>query len=205
MDNDDRGNSTKKKVEPIDSEKHSPYLMSSDSDLVQIEDPILSLKGVSFIPICICPDCGERTSILWQKNRGRLRDWAAYHEEIHTIICSNTKCLREYEPNYVIQMPDGIPILTKSELLSEMVSWFRTVDREERNIDLELNEDEILTWDRFYKKVPDWQEHIPIELFTNILRYTPPNDLEGVLLGRPAIPLFGGYFFPKSSGNSETY
>ncbi|WP_010414808.1 hypothetical protein [Leptospira inadai] len=179
--------------------------MSSDSDLIHVEDPILSLKGVSFIPVCICPDCGERTPILWQKNRGRLRDWAAYHEEIHTIICSNAKCLREYEPNYAIRIPDGVPILTKSELLNEMVSWFRRVDREERSIDLELNEDEILTWDRFYKKVPDWQEHIPIELFTNILRYTPPNDLEGVLLGRPAIPLFGGFFFPKSLGNSETY
>ncbi|TGK22364.1 hypothetical protein EHO61_00865 [Leptospira fluminis] len=186
------GDYTEKKSGISDPERDSPYLTFPDESLS--EEPILSIKGISFIPVYVCPKCRKTVSVLWKKGRGRLRDWATFREEVRTILCTNEDCRNTFLPDYAIRFSASIPILSKLELLNEMKSWF--YDRTGKSVDFGPDVRPSLTWDPFSELVPDWQDHISLELFANILRYTPPIDLEAVLLGRPKVLLFGGYSPP---------
>lgn len=175
-------------------EPSSDYLIQESISYLPKEAPILSLKGVTLTPVCICPVCGVSGKTPWNKSRGRLRDWAAFLEEIREITCSNESCQTKYSPKYLLEFPKGISILNKSNLLNSLKSWFEEFSGREIVWEEEEGSDS-LHWDPFFQSVPTWSDHIPAYLFTNILRYTPPKDLEGILLGRKGIPLFGGFKF----------
>ncbi|TGK07665.1 hypothetical protein EHO59_06080 [Leptospira semungkisensis] len=173
-------------------ETQSPYFTRESGLPLLKEAPILSLKGISLTPICVCPQCGSENKTPWAKSRGRLRDWAAFLEEVRFVVCTNESCMANFTLGYLLEFPKGTITLNKSNLLKAMVSWFEEFSGQP----LPLAEDgdtEDLRWDPFFHAVPNWADHIPITLFTNILRYTPPKDLEGILLGRKGISLFGGF------------
>ncbi|EPG64119.1 hypothetical protein [Leptospira wolffii] len=174
-----------------DSEKTSPYLTKNSVAFIPKEPPILSLKGVTLTPVCTCPECGADNKTPWSKSRGRLRDWAAFLEEVQEIICTNESCTRRFVHTYFFEFPLGIAILNKSAVLKQMLIWFETESGQPVSMGSE-DDDMKLLWDPFFESIPDWADHIPLSLFTNILIYTPPEDLEGVLLGRRGTPLFGG-------------
>ncbi|MGJ4745139.1 hypothetical protein ACQV5M_02155 [Leptospira sp. SA-E8] len=168
------------------------YLIQEPNSYPFKEAPILSLKGVTLTPVCICPECGVISKTPWSKSRGRLRDWAAFLEEVRYIICSNESCQTKFPQKYLLDFPKGISILNKSNLLHSLKSWFEEFSGREI-VWAEEEGSDSLHWDPFFQAVPNWADHIPVHLFVNILRYTPPKDLEGILLGRKGIPLFGGF------------
>lgn len=175
-------------------EPSSDYLIQESISYPSKEAPILSFKGVTLTPVCICPECGVSSKTPWYKSRGRLRDWAAFLEEVRYIICSNESCRTKYSQKYLLDFPKGVSILNKSNLLHSLKSWFEEFSGKE--IILAEEEDSAgLFWDPFFQSVPNWADHIPTHLFANILRYTPPKDLEGILLGRKGILIFGGFKF----------
>ncbi|MGJ4786869.1 hypothetical protein EHQ52_10510 [Leptospira koniambonensis] len=175
-------------------EPSSDYLIQESISYPSKEAPILSLKGVTLTPVCICPECGVISKTPWYKSRGRLRDWAAFLEEVRYITCSNESCQTKYPPKYLLDFSKGISILNKSNLLNSLKSWFEEFAGREI-VWVEEEESGFLYWDPFFQSVPNWADHIPAHLFANILRYTPPKDLEGILLGRKGIPMFGGFKF----------
>ncbi|WP_246050628.1 hypothetical protein [Leptospira langatensis] len=174
------------------TETQSPYFTRETSSSLLKEAPILSLKGITLTPICVCPKCGAESRTPWAKSRGRLRDWAAFLEEIRFVVCTNESCMTHFNPGYLLEFPTGTITLNKSNLFKAMVSWFEEFSGSPISL-LEEGDTEFLRWDPFFRAVPNWADHIPIILFTNILRYTPPGDLEGILLGRKGIPVFGGF------------
>ncbi|TGL63757.1 hypothetical protein EHQ64_06440 [Leptospira sarikeiensis] len=183
-------------------EMSTMYCVRESGSYFSVEAPILSLKGINLTPICICPSCGTESRTPWVKSRGRLRDWAAFLEEVRDITCSNDSCSSKFSQKYILDYPKEVGTLNKSNLLKLMISWFEEYSG--RSISFEEEEDsESLKWDPFFLSVPNWADHISTHLFANIMRYTPPRDLEGVLLGRRGMPLFGGFKSSKSDPDSS--
>ncbi|PJZ68085.1 hypothetical protein CH373_03375 [Leptospira perolatii] len=181
----------------FDPEYSSPYLLNLDITLPITRICVLSVREITIYPVGYCLSCKKETPIYWLKSKGRLRDWANFMEEVREISCTQKGCGCKFKPSFTFETQKPFPFRSKTDILLLLVDWFQKTSGNKFDFsEVEKEADGFrVFWTPFHRILSGWTELIPFELFINVLRYTPPEDLEGVLLGRDGVPFLGGYLF----------
>ncbi|MDH5654441.1 MAG: hypothetical protein OEZ34_00915 [Spirochaetia bacterium] len=190
-----------------------------------LEEPeaIVKIGNAELIPVHVCPHCkhyhsdGEivqsysqalpdRNFVIQHNKLGKSKIIRKWRTERQTVIC--LKCGKPFQPVIVFSQNSDCytPYLCKLQLINDLDEWFagtfhnahescRLFSSQTNTVKVEKSGKTSLYWDIFLNESVNGMKSAPAHLLTNILRYTPVEEIESMIEGKKHISVFSDFDF----------
>lgn len=192
---------------------------------LSMEEPeaIAKIGNSELIPVNVCPHCQsyhkdseitrlysnampDRNFVLQYNKLGKSKIIRKWRTERQTVICPH--CNKPFQPTIVFSEDATVytPSLCKLQVINDLDEWFaggftkdqsscRLFSSQTGTVKVDKSGKTTLYWDIFTNDSVDGLKRAPAHLLTNLVRYTPVDDLQGMFEREKQISVFSDYDF----------